>query len=221
MAAVVQGDDIFDQAQLGAKSIDMAWKAKAREWKNLMGRAVKDWVRRYWSDEADVLPGAHPKLPGTPVSMTWLYWVLFQGPSNWPSGLGPEEKALLKLAVASAKYAPLYLQGVKIDRKWDITIDPRDQFSDSQTARAMKKYAAIFKKEVAEPMFKAYRQEAIDKSAIIQRLCAELYKEPCGRQEAADMFFGDMERGWKAKTLDVSPAMYRVFPAYVAWLQLR
>ena len=206
MQYAITGDSIFKEVNRGAEKLDAAWEKQASSWKRLMDQAVS---------------GGYFGLAPNIVDARWLYWVLFQPAKFWPGGLSREEKALLKLAVAVAKYHPLYNQGVKFDRKWGLAYDPENPAPESKTLKAMQRYAKLFKQKVAKQMLRTYRQEANEGAKRILPLCLELYNSPCTHEEAVRMFLGDLQRGWKASTMEGSPAMYRVLPAFVDWLETR
>jgi hypothetical protein len=201
LACVLYGDCVYDVVQEGAQSLETKWKAKTRGWDGLIDKAVKTGFM-----------GWGPPL----VDRKWLSHVLFKGVRAWPTELTAEERKLLKLAVSTSAFHRLYDKGVKFDRSRDIPTGEGER--DDRTLAALRKYAELFKRQIALPMWKEFDQVADEYGRKIQPLCAERYGEACSKTEAVNIFKGDVYRGMAAKTLDVDPPMYRVLPRFLEWI---
>ena len=198
LACARYGDCIFTVVQEGAADIQDAWARAARPWSRLIDKAVRGKVF-----------GLMPPL----TDRKWLMYVLLmQSPSRWPSGLSKEEVELLKMARVVSQYYPLAVQDVP---GGSVGAQPD---TEEATLKALKSYAALFKKDIALSMWKTYVQVAAARAAEIMPLCDTVYKEPCSLREAEQMFKGDLERGWKMDSVGFSPASEKVFPLFIDWV---
>lgn len=202
VACAVYGDCIYDEVQDGAKTLEGRWKKSTQKWDGLIDKAVKTGFMGW---------GSHL------VDRKWLSWMLFHE-NQWPSELTQKERNLLRLMVATTGFNRLYSQGVKVDRSKGITTDPERAEAHEQTVTAMKKLAELYRREIAIPMWKQYHAVTATYGGKIQPLCDERYGESCSESDAKDIFKGDLRRGWKAKTLDVGPPMYRALPHFFAFI---
>lgn len=198
LACAKYGDCIFDEVQNGASELEAAWVKASSDWYRLLLSSTRGFLGlREISD---------PR---------WLYFVLFRPEKFWPRDLTQEERALLRLAASLSDFHP---SGQKVDRGMGITNDPDRAASYDETLEAMKRYASLFKTKIALPMYKEYQRIAEEYAPKIQTLCDSVYGEPCSKEEAKNMFKGDLQRGWKMNSLDVTPPMSRVFPLFMDWI---
>jgi hypothetical protein len=203
LAVARYGDRIFDEVQKGAKELENAWEKQTRKWNKLIDKAVRGkWL------------GLGPPI----VDRRWLSHVLFQPTRVWPNKLSEEEVQLLELAKAASSYHPLHAQGVVVDTIRGDTRAPKRIESDAATLKVLQKYASLFKRDIAMPMWRSYNKVSDEYTDRVKVLCDEKYDEPCTTREAEKIFKGDLQRGWKMKTLDVSPDTYRTFPAFITWI---
>jgi len=145
---------------------------------------------------------------GTPlVDVEWLLEVLFSPPRTWPMGLTEDEIEILKIATAVAQYVSFGARGAQATPG-----------SDENTLLAMKKLAALFRKNIAVPMYREYDKGVQRAGARIAPLCPDLYDESCTVEDAKGIFQGDMQRGWRASTLRVRPETQKVLPLFWDWL---
>jgi len=199
LACARYGDCIFDVVQGGAADLEAQWSRLSQSWNKLIDKAVQ---------------GRFLGLGAPIVDRRWLSFVLFQPSRLWPSGLSKEETQLLKLAKAVVAYYPMYAQGIERG----TATDAERVESNEATLAALKKFAALFKRQIGLPMWKAYNSVSDLKAKEIAPLCKATYGEECSYAEARGMFQGDLERGWKLKTLEVAPPTYRVFPYFLSWI---
>lgn len=198
MACVMYGDCIYDVVQEGAKDLQTKWTATCRKWDSLVDKAVKTGFLGW----------------GSPlVGRDWLTHMLLQPPRVWPRGLTKKEVAILKL---SAEAAQLAKKAQNVPNPLPRTLSPEDS---AKTLAAMKKFAALFDKQIGQPMLDDYWDVSTAYGKQIEPLCAEKYNEPCSPSEAVDIFRGDIERGLRAKTLDVRTPMYWAFPRFLEYTQ--
>lgn len=193
LACAKYGDCIFDKVQEGALEVQNAWRKLAQPWNSLIDASVKGFL---WMGRSD---------------RKWLSQALFQPARNWPKGLSAEEKDLLELAKAVSDYAP-----VSMDRLLETKTTPENA---EKTLKALQTYAKLFKKKIALPMWREYRQIAARAGEQIAPLCQSTYGEDCSSQEGLEMFHGDLERGYKLKVLEVDTATYRVLPKFLSWIE--
>ena len=198
MACAIYGDCIFDVVQEGASDLEAQWKKLAKPWKTLLDKSVRG---RFFGFGAPLL------------DRNWLMYVLFQPTRSWPKGLSLDEVEVLELARTAASYHPLYEQGLG-----RAETQAQEPGSDEATLKAMKQFASLFRRKVALPMWKAYNNTSDKMGRKIIPLCESNYEEPCSLPEAREMFQGDLERGLKVKSLNVSPTTYQVLPKFLSWI---
>jgi hypothetical protein len=198
MACVQYGDCIYDVVQEGAKSLETKWTSRTRIWEDLIDKAVRTGFMGW----------------GAPlVDRKWLKHVLFLPRSQWPRGLTKREVQMLDLASAAAM----------MQRQFDTQIDPfrglrenPDQAeAEDRTLAALKKYAALFDRQVFDKMWADYDQVSEDYGRKILPLCEQRYQEPCTLQDAINIFKGDLRRGMKAKTIDLKVRTYQALREFL------
>lgn len=198
MACVQYGDCIYEVVQQGAKDLETKWEARTRIWNDLIDRAVRTGFMGW----------------GAPlVDRKWLNYVLFQPRSQWPKGLSKREVQMLELAQAAEGMQRQF--DTKIDPFRGLRENPDQAEAEDRTLAALKKYAALFDKRVFTPMWKDYNGVSDDYGRKIKPLCEQRYHEPCSLQESINIFKGDIQRGLKAKTLDVKVATYHAFRKFL------
>jgi hypothetical protein len=203
LAVAKYGDIIFDIVQEGAQDLQSKWQADARDWNDLIDRAVQgSLLDRLFRD---------------PLDRDWLSQTLFKPTRQWPSGLTNAEVQILELVRAASALHPLHAQGVKVDKLLNPD-DPDYGLQEAALVKAMKKYSGLVYKNITIPMWKSYDAAAKNAARKIAPMCEEVYGETCSQDEAVLMFKGDLQRGWKMKTLKMDPSMYQVFPKFLSWI---
>jgi hypothetical protein len=196
MACVQYGDCIYEVVQEGVKDLQTKWTARTRIWDNLIAQAVRTGFM-----------GWGPPL----VDQNWLRYVLFQPRRLWPSGLTKREVQMLELAKAASGLNRLHTKGIgRKDLDQAETAEAEDR-----TLAALRKYAQLFDRKVFDSMWADYEKVSKAYGRKIGPLCEERYQEPCSAQDAVNIFQGDIERGLKAKTLDVRVPTYHVFRKFL------
>jgi hypothetical protein len=195
---VVWGDEIFEVVKVGAQRLEASWENLASSWERLIDKSVQRGFLGF----------------GEPlVQPEWLRHMIFEHEKLWPPGLTKKEKLLLRLAQAVSRYFPgedLSLSDVLSLRSVAGKKLVAPQNSDL-TLQAMQSYARIFEQKVALPMWEAFSAESKRAAPKIMQACKKVYGETCGMQEAREMFYGDMDRAWKIKTLKISHVTYKVY----------
>lgn len=192
----IQGDCIFDEAQRGAASLELAWEKATKKWFSLLKKSVQG--------------GLFGFLPEV-VSLDWILKKIYSSESEWPKSLSQEERKLLRLIRAVSAYHPLHELG--------HASKPLGKEPDQEVVeRVLEKYIQSFQQEVALPMWSAYEDETARRTDPIAHLCEQVYEGPCSQSEASSMFQGELERGWKSNKLEWSPATYEVFPKFISWI---
>jgi hypothetical protein len=193
LACALSGDCIYDVVEKHAQNMESSWKSLASGWQGLVRKAS----RKAW--------GLFER-----VSEEWLLHTLLSRPvRKWPRGLGREQVVILRILREAAQYnAGSSGRGRA----------PSESPSPELALEAFQVLSSLTFKSLAVPMWGEYNQTSQKAAREIAPLCAETYGEPCTLGEAELMFQGDLERGWRMKTLDVSSPTYRVFPEFLAWV---
>jgi len=189
------GDCIFDEVQKGAAQLEEVWSDLAKPWRILAVKAVKG-----------KLFGFFPQIS----SPGWLLHVVFHK-ELWPHGLSKDEVELLHLVKAVSAYHPSHATQQSGDP------GPLEKSDADATLLALRNYAALFRREIALPMWESFQKIAQKAGVGISPLCQTKYGENCSQEDAEDIFTGDLQRGWKLNTLEWSPATYHVFPLFIRW----
>ena len=195
---VVWGDEIFEIVQLGAKRLESSWENLSSPWERLIEKAV----------ETGFLGFGDPLM--APERLSFL---IFTQEKNWPKGLTPKDKRLLRLARAVSEYTPG--KDLSLSEIMSYRANPKGpnipQASPEESLQALKRYIALFEKKIALPMWDALSKTSKQMAPKIMRACEKVYGEACGMQESREIFYGDMDRAWKAETLKISPTTYKVY----------
>lgn len=200
LACALYGDCVFDTVKEGAVELERIWEAQARPFGKLIQAAAKTGIF-----------GLGPEL-----DTKWLKKVLFGPPNAWPSGLTPKEKLILRLARSTAGWLTNVELGDVVDplRGYDAGFKKE---SEDATTEALKKFADLFVKNVANPMWDTYDQVSKKYGRKLLPMCEEKYEEKCSEAEGIQMFRGDLARGWKLKSLPFSSVTSHVFADFMDW----
>jgi hypothetical protein len=204
---VVWGDEIFEVVKLGAQRLEASWEGAAHNWERLIPKAVKRGFLG-WGE-----PIVRPE---------WLRHMLFVQEKYWPKGLSPKEKLILRLAVEISRYFPG--KDMSFSEILDARANPKAGIIPSgtpeQNLQALKSFALLYEKEVLNVMWDAYSAESKHAAPKIMKACEKVYGEACELQEAREIFYGDMDRAWKIKTLKFSYVTYKVYGLMVDYINL-
>lgn len=194
---VVWGDEIFEVVKLGAQRLESSWIQKASNWERLIPKAVKRGFLGFGE------PVVRPE---------WLRLLIFLQEKNLPSGLTSKEKLILKLVQAVSRYFP---KDESLSETLSFRSSPKShELSPEDPAKslqALKRFILLYEQEVVNGMWDAFSEESKRAAPKIMKACAKVYGEPCGLQEAREIFYGDMDRAWKIKTLKMSHITYKVY----------
>ena len=197
---VIFGDAIFQVAEEVAQAVEGEWQKIAKVWYTLINKSVKQGLFGF----------------GRPiVDSKWLLYMIFARKNLWPPGLSAEDKDMLTLATKVAQYYPLYAQGVRVDRTKGITLDPEEMETTEDTAKAMRRYATMFRKMVYDKMESSFESAVRARVNDVSKACKVVYGTECSKDEASRMIVKDIMRGWRNKTLAVDPDTSGVIPAFI------
>lgn len=200
LACALYGDCVFDTVKEGAAELEKTWEGLARPFGKLLRAAAKTGVF-----------GLGPEL-----DTKWLKRVLFGPVPGWPSGLSPKEKKVLLLARSTAGWLTNADLGDAVDPMRGFDAEFRRE-SEEATGDALRKFADLYVKNVANPMWDAYDQISKKYGRRLVPMCEEKYQEKCSEVEGVQMFRGDLARGWKLKTLPFSAVTHHVFADFLEW----
>jgi len=193
-------DSIFQVSQRGAKALETKWARHTKKWLPQLKRSVGRGLFGLGRPE---------------IAWRQLYRALYL--KRWPSGLSREEERLLQLSRLTQRFNPAYTQGLETDNVLNPEVQTALPSSES-LLKALKKYAAVVKKETYQPMVKDLEAQATVTGKLIQPFCLEVYAltgpELCTSEASENMFLNDLRRGSHTRNLRVSPAMYKTLPAF-------
>lgn len=202
LACAKYGDCIFNEVQEGAQDLENAWTKRAGFFSEILQASAKTGIFGL----------------GKQIDLKWLHHVIFGPKKNWPSGLTLDDRLILELARANSGY----LSGPSLG----VTVDPLSGYDASfqkageeATLSALRKFSKLYRKDVLLPMWGDYEHIAVETAKRIAPLCLITYGESCTPTEAIGMFKGDLQRGWKVRSLGFSAASYHVFPAFMDCLE--
>lgn len=193
MACARYGDCLFDAGQEYVQKLEDRWKDLSRPWRGLLARSLGGFLGF-----------------GQEIDTETLHALLFRSERHWPEGLTKSEKQVLRLARAVSAYHP-GPDGLHPPR-------PVQMVGEDVALRALRRYAKLFEKTIALPMWTAYEDVRAQAGDGLQGLCEQAYAEPCSAAEAASMWAGDLERGLTFSTIEASPATYTVLPRFLQWV---
>jgi len=191
LACAIYGDCIFEEVQEGVKLLEAAWKKDLQKYPQVIVQSTKG---RGWF------------FPRQVVTSDWLRFMLFQPGRLWPVRLKGKQREMLQLMKAASGLAPR------------VHSTPNGElYSEEQTLQAMEQLADTFQKQVAAPMWQSYERVSRTMGQKLLPLCEDRYGS-CTREEAVGIFQGDLERGLRMNTLEVSPQMLQVLPKFLEWI---
>ncbi len=206
-SAVVWGDAVYEIVQLGAKRLEDSWKIATEPWERILHKSVETGFLGFGQNLVN------PKA---------LEQALFSREKHWPVGLTEKEKIILRLAKEVSAYHPS--PDYTLSEILGLRSDPKAQRVSPESPelilKALKNFAGTFNLKVAHRMWKSYSDTSKHVAPKIMRACEQVYGESCGLEESRGMFYGDMDRGWKAETLKISNVTYRVYGVFLEYLEL-